>query len=67
MSARTFKIVGVLNTKIKEGPGQGGLMRPDAAGRCLSSSAGGAGVGFGTSWTRSRDRAGVGATERRAR
>ena len=26
VSARTFKIVGVLNTKIKEGPGQGGLM-----------------------------------------
>jgi putative ABC transport system permease protein len=26
VSARTFKIVGVLNTKIKEGPGQGGLV-----------------------------------------
>ena len=26
VGARTFKIVGVLNTKIKEGPGQGGLV-----------------------------------------
>lgn len=26
VSARTFKIVGVLNTKVKEGPGQGGLV-----------------------------------------
>ncbi|HYJ84581.1 MAG TPA: FtsX-like permease family protein [Pyrinomonadaceae bacterium] len=33
VSARTFRIVGVLNTKIKEGPGQGGLagLMPRAA------------------------------------